>query len=103
MKFLMVVDTEPNKIAEVAAISDKIWSNPPKGVKKLTQYLLLTPMPVQESGRGRTMALLEVENEQELLSIGYQVALTGTYITPIPVVEVAVAPEMAKFEEKLKS
>jgi hypothetical protein len=103
MKFLMVIDAEPSKIAEVAALSDKIWSNPPKGVKKLTQYLLLTPMPVQEPGRGRGLAILEVENEQDLLSIGYQVALTGTYITPIPVVEIAVAPEIVKFEEKLKS
>lgn len=103
MKFLMVIDMEPSKVAEVAAISDKYWSNSPKGIKKLAQYALSAQMPVQEPGRGRFIAILDVENEQELASMMYQVAITGTHINAVPVIEMAVAPELKKFEEKLKS
>ncbi len=90
-------------IADMATASDKIWSKPPKGVKKLAQYALLAPLPVQDSGRGRVIALLDAESEYALQSIEYIVALTGANISAIPVLEMTVAPDMVKLEKQLKS
>jgi hypothetical protein len=103
MKFFMVIDVEPSKLADVAAASDKIWSNPPKGVKKLAQYALLAPVPAHDLDRVRVLALLDAENEQALVSIGYAVGLAGARLSAIPVCEYGVAPELAKLEQELRS
>ena len=102
MKFIMVIDTEPGKLADVANVSDRIWKKPPKGVKKLAQYMVMAPIPAHDPDRIRALAVLEAENEQALMSISLAAGSVGARVSAIPAFEYSVAPEVAKVVQELK-
>jgi hypothetical protein len=96
MKTIVFTQFEPSRTADVAQASDRFWTSPPPGIKRLGVYTLAGPLPVQLPGQACTVSILEAESEQALLGLVYNVALGGASVASITAMELPVGPELVK-------
>ena len=102
MKFLSFTIFDVTQAGEMAKVSDKVWSNPPKGVKMLANHMCLSdPFPGLPMNSMVSVAIIEADNAEALAGVSYPMMLAGATIERIPVMELAVGGA-AKAETKAK-
>ena len=103
MKFLSFFVVDVNKAADVAQVSDKVWANPPPGIKALAQY---TCQGIAFSGQPPntllTIGVIEAESNEALAAVNYPVALAGAMLWNVPVLELPVVGA-AEVEKKMRA
>ena len=102
MKTIIFTQYEPSKVADVAQASDRFWTSPPPGIKRLAVYSLAGTLPVPLPGHGCTISIVETESEQALLGLVLNVSLGGASVASITAMEMPVGPEIAKVEKELR-
>lgn len=102
MKFLIFAMYDAAKTTEVAAASDKAWSSPPPGIKKLAFYTCLG-MPFFGLPPNTLVAISvnEVESAEALAMVTYPLALAGATVHSVPVLDIPVGGS-AGVEKKLR-
>jgi hypothetical protein len=102
MKTIAFIQFEPSKAADIAQASDRFWTSPPTGTKRVATYILAGGLPTPLPGQVCSISVIEAESEQALLSWAYTASLAGASVTAIPALETPAGPEIAKVEEGLR-
>jgi len=103
MKFFQFAMFDVAKAAEIAQISDKVWSSPPQGIKILADYTCLgIPFPAGAPPNTIvSMSVVEAKTAEALTAATYPMALGGASLWNVPVLEMPVAG-VAGLEKKLR-
>jgi len=102
MKFMSFFIVDVDKAADVAQVSDKVWANPPPGIKALAQY---TCQGIAFSGQPPntllTIGVIEAESNEAMAAVNWPVALAGAMLWNVPVLELPVVGA-AEVEKKMR-
>jgi hypothetical protein len=103
MKFMTLIVEPTEKIAEIGAASDKVWTNVPKGNRPEFSYVMLC-VPQLDVPPNSLVAfgISEADSADEIAARTYPLMLAGaTAVRTIPLLEVPVAGA-AKAEKKYR-
>jgi hypothetical protein len=102
MKILSINVFEPAKAAEIAKVADKVMTNTP-GYKPLATYMCLgNPFPGEIPPNSLvSLAISEVESEEALSAIAYPMALAGSHVHRVPIMEMTPGGS-AEIEQKYR-
>jgi len=92
MKFLCFVIADFDKAAEMSQASDKLWANPPAGVKMLALYSCFGSPPgvLLPPHSFLAVCVMEAENVEVLFSASAPALNAGGSVYYVPVVDVPV-------------
>lgn len=101
MKFMMLSYIPIEKLAEVSATSDRVWTKARRVKRTASTYLLLSvPFDVPANSHV-TFNIFDADSAEEIAAIVYPIQLAGASIDIIPLLEVPVGGT-AKAEEKYR-
>jgi hypothetical protein len=101
MKFMTLVFIPSDKMAEVAAASDKAWAKMPREKREQTSYMLMCRPPDVPANCGVSFSINEGDNMEEMAASAYQMELAGAGVSIIPLLELP-GGGAAKVERKYK-
>jgi hypothetical protein len=88
MKLMVSTLMEVSKVPAVSKASDKIWANPPAGVKVLAGYtcqgLAFPDMPTNTI---LSIRLVEAESNEDVAAIIYPLAVAGATVWSTPILD----------------
>ena len=101
MKFLTITTYDVANVKEIAAVSDKLMGNMPKGYKPLAAYMCLGQMfPGLPPLSITSFNITESDSAEAMASVSYQFVLAGATMHRIPVMEMPLG-DTAKMEKEL--
>jgi hypothetical protein len=101
MKFMTLVFIPADKMAEVAAASDKVWAKAPRERRAQTTYMLMCNPPDVPENCAVSFSINEGDDMEEIAASVYQMALAGAGVNIIPLLELP-GGGAAKVERKYK-
>jgi len=91
MRFMRFVMFDASKTHEVAAASDKVWKNPPAGIKILASYICLgLVFPGTQSTMMVAIQIIEAESTEAMAATTYPISLAGAMTWDVPLMELPV-------------
>ncbi len=91
MKFMTVSVLPIDKMAEVAAASDKAWSSQPQERRPKNAYVLMASLPEVPPHSAISVYITEEDSAEAIAARVYPVQLAGATVSIIPVMEFTVA------------
>ena len=88
MKFLNFVMHDAAKAADVAQAAEKVWSNPPPGIKRVASYTFGGfPLPGVPLNTVVTIDITETDNVEAMAMVCHPLMLAGATTWSVPVME----------------
>ncbi len=89
MKFLTIQTMPVDKVTQITEAGNKLWSNPPKGIKLIASYGILSQQPFPNTPPNTIVgiAISECEKEEAMLEASIPQIVAGATLQRFPIVE----------------
>ena len=91
MKFAVLSSTPVDKLIEVTQAADKVWSNPPAGLKPFAHYAFLGNAFPRELNTAQAMVLVEAESSDAILAALFPITMAGCTMWCVPLADMPLA------------